>query len=66
MRLFMKNAGEKKIQTFAATCLRLSLLALAACSRGGGGTAVHLAGRAGAKKHCSAEKRKIAFPPERN
>ena len=42
------------------------LLALAACGRGGGGTVVHMAGRARAKKHCSAEKRKKAFPPERN
>lgn len=53
-------------RTFAAICLRLTLLALAACGRGGGGTAVHLAGRARAKKHYSAEKRKKAFPPERN
>ena len=44
----------------------LLLLALAACGRGGGCAAAPLAGGARAKKHYSAEKRKIAFPPERN
>ena len=42
------------------------LLALAACGRGGGCAVVHMAGRAREKKHYSAQKRKIAFPPKQN
>ena len=56
-----------KIQKFTALALALALLfALAACGRGGGCAAAHMAGGARAKKHYSVEKRKIAFPPERN